>query len=44
MVLVGFFKKAKYVIDFTTDEKVSKFEAFANQKLDTVYVTETMRT
>ena len=36
-------QKRKGVIDFTNDKMVSKFEVFANHKLDTLYITEMIR-
>ena len=33
------FVKRKYVIDFTTDDIIYKFEAFTNHKLDAFYLT-----
>ena len=40
MIPVDYFQNNKQVINFTTDDTVSKFEAFANHKLDTFYLTE----
>ena len=40
MVLMDCCQKNKYVINFTSDYMVSKFEVFVNHKLDTIYLTE----
>ena len=44
MIIVNFCQKKRYVIIFTTDDMVSKFEFFPDPKLDTVYTTKAMRT
>ena len=44
MILVYCCKKNKYVINFTTDDMTSKFELFSNNKMDTLYLNETMPT
>ena len=44
MVPNGFCQNNKYVITFTTSEMVSKFWVFSNQKLHTLYITESIRT
>ena len=38
------FRNKKNVITITTDDIVSRFEVFANHKLDTLHQTEIMRT
>ena len=37
-------QKNKYVTNFTTDDMISKFEAFTNHKLNPFYLTDSMRT
>ena len=34
----------QYIINFTTDDNISKFEAYTNYKPDTLYLTESMKT
>ena len=40
----GFCQNNQYVINFNTDDMISKFEAFTKNNLDTLYLTESMRT
>ena len=40
MIPLDCFQKNKYVINLTTYDMISKFEAFKNSKLDTFYLTE----
>ena len=42
MIPVSCCQKNKYLITFTTDDIVSKFEVFLNKKLDTLHLTEIM--
>ena len=44
IVLVDFCQNNQYIITFTTEYMVSKFEVFTNHKLDKFYITEIMRT
>ena len=44
MIPVDFCQKKRIVIDFTTDEMISKFEVFTKNKIDTLYLTEIMIT
>ena len=41
---LDFFQRNKFIINFTTDDMVSKFEAFTNYKIYTFDLTEIMRT
>ena len=43
MVPEDFCQNNQYLITFTTDENISKFEVFTNNKLDTLYPTESTR-
>ena len=44
IIPVDFFQKNKYVINDCTDEMISTFEAYAYQKMDTLYIIESTRT
>ena len=43
MISVDCYQKNKYVITFTTDDMISKFEAFENHKLVILYLTKRMK-
>ena len=43
MIPLNWYQKNQYVINFTNDDMISKFQTFKNQKLDTFYLTESMR-
>ena len=39
IILVDFYQNIDNVINFTTDDIISKFEAFSNNKMDALYLT-----
>ena len=44
IIPVGCFQNKKYVIAFTIDDMISKFEVYIDHKLDTFYLTSSIRT
>ena len=44
MVLVDFCQNNESVVNFTTDDMTSKFEAFSNNNIDALYITSFMCT
>ena len=44
MIPMDLYQKKKYTINFTTDDTISKFEAFTKKKMDGLYLTEITRT
>ena len=44
IIPVDYCQNIQYIINFTSDDMISKVEVFKNHKLDTFYITEIMRT
>ena len=44
MIPVDFCQKNKPIINFTPDDMTSKFELFSKNKINTIYITESMLT